>query len=263
MKLKSTLAMITGLTVPILTVAIVSCAKRDELTISAAISLRAPLLEIANKFNLTYPHSQLDFNFGSSGSLRHQIENGAPVDIFISAASDDMETLLNKGLAERNSHKSILANSLILITHNSNNTINNFADLNKPSVGKIAVGEFNSVPVGRYAKETLLSMELLEKLRPKLVFAKNALQAITYVQSKNVEAGLVYKTDALKSKNVKIVAAVDPSTHRPINYYRAIIQNSPQSELANTFLHFIEEKSSLQLFQDYGFRTVAADPAAY
>ena len=61
--------------------------------------------------------------------------------------------------------------------------------------------------------------------------------------------------DALKSKNIRIVATVDPSTHRPINYYHAIIQNTPHSELANTFLHFVEEKSSLKLFQDYGFRT--------
>ena len=76
--------------------------------------------------------------------------------------------------------------------------INDFTDLNGPSVDKIAVGDFNSVPVGLYAMDTLRSMELLEILRPKLVFAKNALQTITYVESKNVEAGLVYKTDALK-----------------------------------------------------------------
>ena len=252
---KSILALITGLTSAFLTVALISCAKREALTISAAISLRAPLMDIANQFNLTYPHSQLVFNFGSSGSLRHQIENGAPVDIFMSAASDDMETLLNKGLVERDSHQSILANSLVLITHNTNSMINDFTDLNGPSVDKIAVGDFNSVPVGRYAMDTLRSMELLEILRPKLVFAKNALQTITYVESKNVEAGLVYKTDALKSKNIRIVATVDPSTHRPINYYHAIIQNTPHSELANTFLHFVEEKSSLKLFQDYGFRT--------
>jgi len=250
--------MITGLTVPFLTIAIVSCAKREVLTISAAISLRAPLLDIANQFHLTYPHTQLVFNFGSSGSLRHQIENGAPVDIYMSAASNDMETLLNKGLVERDSHQSILANSIVLITHNTNSTINDFTDLSGQSIDKIAVGHFNSVPVGRYAKDTLRSMELLEILRPKLVFAKNALQIITYVESKNIEAGFVYKTDALKSKNIKIIAAVDPSTHRPINYYYAIIQNSPHSELANTFLHFVKEDSSMKLFQDHGFLTEEA-----
>ena len=259
MKLRSIFFIITSLSVTLLIVFIVSCTKRDVLTISAAISLREPLLDIANQFNLIYPHSQLVFNFGSSGSLRHQIENGSPIDIFISAASKDMEILLKKDLVERNSYKSLLGNSLILITHKTNTTIKNFFDLNKPSVYKIAVGDFSSVPVGLYAKDTLLSLELLDKLHSKLVFAKNAIQAITYVETKNVQAGFVYKTDALMSKNIKIASNVDPSSHRPIKYYHAIIKNSPQSKIANTFLLFIEKQSSLKLFQDYGFRTIVPE----
>ena len=235
--------------------AIIACAKREALTVSAAISLRAPLLDIADQFNLAYPSTQLSFNFGSSGALRHQIEHGAPVDIFFSAASEDMKTLLEKGLVEKGSHRSILANSIVLITHRRNIVVNNFSDLSKPEINKIAVGDFNTVPVGRYAKDTLQSMGLLENLRSKLVFAKSALQTIAYVESRNVEAGLVYKTDAERAENIRIVAAINPSAHRPIQYSRAIIQNTSQSELANTFLLFLENKKMIKIFQDYGFRT--------
>ncbi len=254
--MKSDSGFIVCLALLVVVAGFTACAKREAITVSTAISLRPPLLEISSHFKNTHPAIDLFFNFGSSGSLCHQIQNGAPVDIFLSAASEHMDLLLNENIIDRNSHRYILSNKVVLITHKRNESLNDITDLLKPGVKRIAVGEFKTVPIGRYAEDILHSMGLLEKLHPKLVFAKNALQTVAYVESENVEAGIVYKTDAEQAKNIRIAALVPASAHRPIKYSGAIIRNTTHPELANAFLLFLESDKAKEIFHHYDFLLV-------
>ena len=123
---------------------LLGCGKRNELTVSAAVSLRDPLKIIGDHFRETFPGIRLTFNFGASGSLSRQIDNGAPVDLFISAAEIHMRNLIQTGLINPQTEKFLLTNSLVLISPADGKRFSNLNDLTSPSVRKIAIGEFRS-----------------------------------------------------------------------------------------------------------------------
>ncbi|MDJ0899492.1 MAG: molybdate ABC transporter substrate-binding protein [Xenococcus sp. MO_188.B8] len=223
------------------------------LTISAAASLQDALQEIGKLYNQYQPNVNLIYNFGSSGSLRHQIEQGAPVDIFISADEQHMDALENKNLLLSNTRQNLLKNELLLITALDNSKITGFTQLKSNSVRKIAIGSPDSVPAGKYAKEVLESLKLYKSLKPKFVFTKDVRQVLTYVETGNVEAGIVYATDAQISKRVKVIATAPTDSHSPIIYPVAIARDSKNPETAQDFIQFLFSSTSKNIFTEYGF----------
>lgn len=227
--------------------------RSTELFISAASSMTDSILSLAAVYEKDNPTVKLTINFGGSGSLMRQIEQGSPVDVFISASTDKMDTLDEQSLILEGTRSNLLMNELVLICPKESSSIEGFNDLNASSVEHFAIGEPNSVPAGKYAKEALSTMGLYLELSDKLIFAKNVREVLTWVETGNAEAGLVYETDALTSDKITIVAPADTSTYSPIIYPIAIIKASEQAEAAKDFIAFLYSQQGKDTFKLYGF----------
>jgi molybdate transport system substrate-binding protein len=224
-----------------------------EITVSAAISLKDALDEISQLYRAKSPGTLIHFNLGGSGTLQQQIEQGAPVDVFISASPDQMDALESKGLLLAGSRKDMVRNSVVLIVPKGKTGIASFQDLAGADVKFIAVGEPKTVPAGKYAQEILTHFGLYEKLKPKFVLGKDVRQVLTYVATGNADAGIVYATDALTSADVTVVATAPKDSHSPVVYPLALIKNSKNIEEAKKFADFLTGPESTEVFKKYGF----------
>lgn len=225
-----------------------------ELNVSAAVSMKDALEEIQQQYQKKNPNVKLVFNLGASGSLQKQIEQGAPADIFISAAPKQMDELQGKGLLQQQTRKNLLENKLVLIVpQNSQLTIKSFEELADPAVKRLAVGEPQVVPAGQYAQQVLKKLDLWEKLAERMVLAKDVRTVLTYVESGNADAGIVYKTDAAISTKIKIIATAAAGSHQPIIYPAAILANAKQPKEAEAFLQYLLSPDAAKVFEKYGF----------
>lgn len=229
-------------------------AEVTELTISAAASLTDALEEILPIFKANHPDIQLTFNFGSSGALQQQIEQGAPADLFLSAADKNMQALIDNKLIMEGYSETLLTNELVLVSSSDSEIeITSEADLAKSEVKVVAIGIPESVPAGSYAKEALEGLGLYDELLPKVVQAKDVRQVLQYVETGNADAGFVYKTDAILSK-VNIAHTVDPELYTPIHYPIGIIEASKHKEEAKVFYDFLKSDEAQAVFESYGFK---------
>ncbi|MEM9219080.1 MAG: molybdate ABC transporter substrate-binding protein [Cyanobacteria bacterium P01_F01_bin.150] len=233
------------------------------LTISAAASLQDALREVITIYEETNPTVTIALNTASSGALQQQIEQGAPVDVFLSAAPRHMDALHEKGLLLPGTRQNLLGNQLVLVAHQAiasskqpQDAIASFADLANTTVTHIVMGRPDSVPAGTYSKEVLSSLGLYGTLTPKLVFSKDVRQALTYVESGNVSAGLVYATDAALSETIQVVAIADPSTHSPIVYPVAVLKQSRHPDMAKLLADFLASEQAQAIFERYGFKSL-------
>lgn len=224
-----------------------------ELTISVAASIQDAMKAIAPVYKEKYPNTKITYNFGSSGSLQQQIEQGAPVDVFISAAQRQIEALDKKNLLLPNTRKNLLGNEVVLIASQKTTGIANFQDLSSNQVQRFSIGDPESVPAGQYAQEVLTSLKLYDAVKPKIVFAKDVRQVLSYVETGNVNAGIVYATDAQSSNQVKIVATAPKGSHKPIIYPIAVIQRSQNQAAAKEFVDFLSSDTAKPVFEKYGF----------
>lgn len=234
-------------------------AKESQVTliVSVAASLQDAMKPIAEEYSQQKPDVKINYNFGSSGSLQQQIELGASADIFISASPQQMNELESKNLLLINSRKSLLTNQVVLITYPQQNNISKFEDLTNNQVTKIAIGEPESVPAGQYAKEVLTSLNLYKSIENKLIFAKDVRQVLSYVETGNVDAGIVYATDAKLSNKIKEIIIAPDNTHSPIIYPIAILKNSKNIDFAQSFIDFLFSDTSKNIFKNYGFTLVS------
>lgn len=223
--------------------------KKTELTISAAASLKEVMADLEKEFTKENPNISLTFNFGSSGSLQKQIEEGAPSDIFISAGEAQMKALDEKGLIEKDTLTTLLKNQLVLITNTD--TVNNMDDLSK--INHIAMGEPSSVPAGKYADESLTKLNLKESLAPKLVYAKDVKEVLSWVVLREAEAGFVYKSDTYNVDSIRVVDTIPEEYHSPINYPVAVIKDSKNIKAAKEFKDFLSTDKAKELFKKYGY----------
>lgn len=226
---------------------------KAEVIVSAAASLKEAMEEIKTLYEKDNREISLVLNFASSGTLQQQIEKGAPVDIFISAGSKQMDALAEKHLINGNTRVRLLSNSLALVVRRDNDTITSLGDLNQPEIRHIAIGQPESVPAGKYTKEALVSSGLWGELLPRFVLSKNVRQVLAYVESGNADAGLVYLSDVTVSDKVKIVETVLAGSHSPITYPAAIIRTARNGAAAEEFLHFLQGDRAGQVFVRYGF----------
>jgi molybdate transport system substrate-binding protein len=232
-----------------------SAAPKTELLVSAAISLKEPLQEIGARFEQRHPDVKVVFNWGASGVLQQQIEQGAPVDVYVSAAPKQMDELEAKGLILSTTRHTLAVNVVVLITHAASRLhLVSFNDLTKPEVKLIAIGNPRTVPAGEYARAILTSLGLWDTLQPKLILTENVRQALAYVARGEVDAGLVYATDAQSAgEAVRVVAVAPEGSYPPVLYPIAVINTSTQPALAETFVDLTLSELGQQILKAHGF----------
>ncbi|KJU83568.1 molybdenum ABC transporter periplasmic molybdate-binding protein [Candidatus Magnetobacterium bavaricum] len=228
-----------------------------EITVSAAISLKNALEKIGKLFEDNHKGVKVIYNFGASGSLARQIEGGAPVDVFAPADQKDMDDIDNKGLVVPGTRVDFVGNSVVLIVPASETAaIDSFDDLKLAKIKKVAIGNPKTVPAGRYAQDVLNFYKVLPTIGDKLILAENARQALDYVARGEVDAGVVYLTDAmLRSKEVKVVSTASMKSHRPIAYPIAVVRGTKNKRLSGDFIKAVKSETAQGIFRDYGFTT--------
>lgn len=228
--------------------------QRAEILISAAASLTDALNEMKDSFEKEHPAIAVQFNFGSSGKLAKQIEQGAPSDVFLSASKKDMDYLGEKELIIKESRVDFTHNKLVLIAQQeSQAAYRSFKEIKTDEIQHIAMGEPDIVPAGQYAKQVLEAVHLWEFLQGKLVLGSDVRQVLTYVESGNAELGIVYSSDAVISKKVKVIAVADSQWHEPIVYPGAILAGTQHKEEAQAFLNYISSDRAKAILEKYGF----------
>lgn len=221
--------------------------------VSAAASLTDVLREIGDVYQKDTGDALL-FNFGASSTLSRQIIEGAPTDVFISADELKMDQLAVRGLIIKQSRRSILSNTLVIIVpSDSNLKIASPKELADPAIRNVAVAEPQTVPAGIYAKEYLRKLGVWSKITSKIIPTDNVRATLAAVESGNVETGIVYKTDALISKVVRIAYDVPAAEGPEISYPAAVVADSRQKAAAQQFLDFLSSEKAKTLFRKYGF----------
>ena len=225
----------------------------EEILVSAAASLTDALNDIGRSYRQKTKDS-VRFNFGPSSGLARQIEEGAPADIFFSADLPQMDALEKKNLLEPGTRKNLLSNQLVIIVPaDSKLAISSPKDLLKLQVKKIALAEPSSVPVGVYSKQYLSDEGLWNQVDKKVVPVQDVRATLASVESGNVEAGFVYKTDAAVSKKVKIAYEVPIEKGPKITYPVAIVKESKRKAAAREFVNYLRSAAGKDAFKKYGF----------
>jgi molybdate transport system substrate-binding protein len=230
-----------------------------EVSIFAAASLKEALTEIGEGYERE-SGDKLVFNFGASSTLARQIEEGAPADLFFSADEAKIDALEKKGLLLPGTRHSLLSNSLVIVVAaDAKMTLKSAADLAKPDVRKLALAEPATVPAGIYAREYLAKLGLWDSVKDKVVPTENVRAALAAVESGNVEAGIVYKTDALISKRVKVGVEVPAAEGPKISYPLAVVKDTKQPESAKRFAVHLAGTAARGVFEKFGFSVVKQD----
>jgi molybdate transport system substrate-binding protein len=225
----------------------------DEILVAAAASLTDVLKEIGSGYQAKSKHT-VKFNFGPSNGLARQIEAGAPADLFFSADLLQMDTLDKNGRLEPRTRKNLLSNQLVIVVPaDSKLAISAPKDLLKADFKKLALAEPSSVPVGVYSRKYLSDEGLWDQVKPKIVPVQDVRATLAAVESGNVEAGFVYKTDAAVSKRVKIIYEVPIDKGPKITYPAAIVRESKRKEAARDFMAYIQSHAGKDAFKKYGF----------
>jgi molybdate transport system substrate-binding protein len=241
---------------------VIGCVKQKpsnpevELVISAAASLKDVTEELAEAYKKEASYAKLTFSYGGSGALQIQIEEGAPSDIFISAASRQMNNLAGKGLIFGES-KNLLVNKVTLIVPaDSRAGIESFADAATDKVKMIALGDPATVPAGQYAQEIFSGLGIADAVNKKANLASDVRQVLTWVELGEADCGVVYMTDAITTDKVKAVAVAEDGSHTPVIYPVGIIESSSKKEEAQKFVDFLFSHNAKLIFEKYGFAVI-------
>jgi molybdate transport system substrate-binding protein len=231
------------------------CAGR--LLVFAAASMSDSLKALGASYELR-SGKKVDFNFGASNLLARQIAEGAPADLFISADDAKMDDLEGRGLIDQGTRRSVLSNTLVAVAlKDSPLAVSQAAGLAGDTVGRLALADPRAVPAGVYAKEYLQSLGLWDKLSSKVIPTGNVRGALQAVESGNADAAMVYKTDALISKKVRVLFEVPAKEGPRIDYPFALVKGSANAASAKLFLRYLESADGLAVFKRYGFTKAA------
>jgi len=227
-------------------------AEHITLTLSVAASLQAAMVEVESSYQRERAAVEFRNNFGASGTLAREIEQGAPVDAIISAGTKPIDDLGAKGLLLPGTRSDLLRNELVLIAP-GDSKLAGFEELTDAKVRLVAMGDPASVPAGQYGLETLHALQLYEKIKSKIVLGKDVRQVLTYVETGNADAGLVYATDARISSKVRILAVAPESTHQKIVYPMAVVAGTRSQQEARDFLQYLGSRAARAIFASHGF----------
>ena len=228
-------------------------ARAGSIVVFAAASLTDSLQEIARAYT-QQSGDKVALNFGASSSLARQIQEGAPADVFFSADQAQMDSLQKQGLIATETRRNRLSNSLVIVVaDDSKLALASGKDLIQAAVKRIALADPQTVPAGIYSRRYLEKLGLWTALAPKVVPTDNVRAALAAVESGNVEAGMVYKTDAAISKHVKIACAVPPGEGPDILYPMAQVRDSKDPAAARKFLDYLNSAEAARVFEKFGF----------
>jgi len=226
--------------------------RKSQLLIASAASLKPAMEELLAVYRQIEPEIKLLVTYGSSGTLEQQIRQGAQVDVFLSASVDNMDSLSKDNLIIDSSRLELLENKLVLIEpEGSSQALAGFEDLTK--AGRIAIGDPESVPAGKYAYELLMALGLWDKLKGRIIYGKDVTEVLTWVASGNADAGIVYKTEASMSKQVKVLALAPEGSHSRIIYPAALVNGSGNVRAGTDFMNFLSSPEAMRVFESYGF----------
>lgn len=227
--------------------------KETTITIAAAASLKNCMDDkLIPMFNEKYPNIKVQATYDSSGKLQAQIEEGAEIDVFISAAKKQINELNEKGLIEDSSIVELLENKIVLIVPKGNNKdIKTFDDILKSD--KIAIGDPESVPAGQYAKQLFENLKIWDQASPKASLGTNVTEVLNWVAEASADSGIVYSTDATSNNKVEIVSEAPEGSVSKVIYPVGIIKASKNKEEAKSFTNFLQSDEAIKVFESYGF----------
>ena len=227
--------------------------EETTITLAAAASLKNCMdNELIPMFEEQYPHIKIQTTYDASGKLQSQIEEGAPIDVFMSAAMKQMDSLKEQGLMAEDSIAQLLENKVVLIVpENNSKDINTFEDILESD--SIAIGDPESVPAGQYAKEVLTNLELWDKVSDKLSLGTNVTEVLNWIAEGSGDVGIVYSTDAASNPKVKVVCEAPEGTVSKVIYPIGIVKNSQNEEAATNFITFLQTDEAMKIFESYGF----------
>ena len=229
--------------------------EETELLVAAAASLKnAYEEELIPMFEAQYPGVIVTGVYDSSGKLQTQIEEGLEADVFMSAATKQMDALNEKGLIAEDTIADLLENKIVLIVPAGNEKkLEKFEDIEKAS--SIALGDPASVPAGQYAEEALTSLGIWDRIQDKVSFGTNVTEVLNQVAASSADAGIVYATDAASmAEQVDVIAeAPEGSLKKKVIYPVAVLKGSAHSEEAADFVEFLKTEEAMKVFEAYGF----------
>ena len=240
----------------LLFLAAISCGgdEREKILVFSAASLADVMDDLGSRFT-EQQHIVVRFNFGGSGSLAQQIVRGVPADAFIAAGSQPMDVLETEGLLRSATRVDFLTNELVLVASPGfaeKKEITSVQDLISAGA-RLAIADPELAPAGAYATEALKSLGLWDELKPDVVFSPDVRVALTYVESGNLDAGIVYRTDARLSRGTTIVAPIAGDSHSPIVYPGGVVKRSENEAAARKFLEFLVGDDARAIFREHGF----------
>jgi molybdate transport system substrate-binding protein len=232
-----------------------SAEPRQEITVSAAISLKNAFEKIGRDYESRNKGTKIVFNFGASGDLMRQIEAGAPADVFASASQEEMDELEKRGLTTPESRLNFAVNTVVLVVPaNAKSSVKCFSQLRSENIRTIAVGNPKTVPAGRYAEEVFAYYKILGAIKNRMILTGNVRQVLDYVARREVDAGVVYSTDATaRAGEVKIVATAPGRSHRPVVYPIAVVKGTKSVEAAEAFISLVASDEGKKILKKYGF----------
>ncbi|WP_294529981.1 molybdate ABC transporter substrate-binding protein [uncultured Fusobacterium sp.] len=219
---------------------------KEEITVSAAASLKEVMGELTGKFQNENKDIKINLNLGGSGALKNQIVAGAPVDLVFFASQKDLKDLDNKGFIDKEYQKDILKNRLVVAGRS------NIDSLDKLVGSSIAIGIPESVPAGKYSKEAFINYGIWDKVQKDIVYAKDVRSAAQYVDLYEVDYSLIYKTDARVLKNSEIVYTVPKNLHTPIIYSYGVIKDRANENVVKLY-NYLNSETAKKLYKKYGF----------
>ena len=227
----------------------------EEVTIllAAAASLKNSIdNELIPLFEEQNPNIKVEATYDSSGKLQSQIEEGADVDVFMSAAMKQMNELDEQGMILEDSIVELLENKIVLIVPKGSNTsISSFEGI--LDAERIAVGDPESVPAGQYAQESFTNLNMWDQVLEKASLGTNVTEVLNWVAEGSADAGVVYSTDAASNENVEVVAEAPEGSVSKVIYPIGVIKASTNEEAAKTFIEFLQSEEALNIFESYGF----------
>ena len=227
---------------------------RVVVTVSAAASLREVMAEVERGVEAARPGVDVRVNLGASGALRQQIEQGAEVDVFLSAAEAPMDALQRAELVDPRTRRVVAGNTLVLVAPAGATLVNRWEDLALPAVRRVALGAPASVPAGDYARQPLRALGLEAAVERRAVLGNSVRQVLAHVESGEADAGVVYATDARTSRGVRVVAPAPAGPHRPITYVLAVVSATRRRDEAVAVAGWVAGPEGREAFRRHGFR---------
>jgi molybdate transport system substrate-binding protein len=230
--------------------AMASPVKAGEVNLSVAASLKEVINELSASYSAKHPGTVFLKNYGPSGTLAGQIENGGPADLFIAANTEWMDYLNNKKLVDGATVKTLAYNSLVFAGTTAKK-VKSMKDL--PKLDKIGIGSPKSVPAGEYAMTAMTKAGVASKLTEKLVMAKDVRECLMYAELGEVDGSFVYKTDALLAKKAKLLFTVPQELYPRVSYPMALTVKAAQNNEAKAFLAYLKGEDAKTVLAKFGF----------